>query len=273
MNYNFELLPEYNRQIKIRKQDFFAFSKKALKNHTKGKVYHIVGEVKSSELPTGDENLSIGDELHPIKPLGSHNAILNKKSAYVSVGDDRYVVILKSRVPFLILFTTLLAGIVAGVLLLLSLLNNPSNDVQTLAPKHPLPEIDINIEAIVGDNTTPNTSVDEGGGAVSMIYTLEATIDISDKDIDILFKNPTKSTHDVALELYITQGGKRTLIAKSGRIPAGNMLRTMTLSLDSATISEGIYDGVYKVVYYDSKTGERMLVESDITDVKIAAQK
>ena len=47
--YNFTLLPEYDKRIKVGNQDFLGFSKKALKNHYTNKNYIVVGEVKKTK--------------------------------------------------------------------------------------------------------------------------------------------------------------------------------------------------------------------------------
>lgn len=267
MNYNYALLNEYNKRLKVKEQDFLAFSKGALKKYCKGKNYVVVGEVKKEKLEETADLIVIGGEQHNVKPLGSHSALLNRKAGYVCVGEDSYVAILKSRVPFLIMFLALLAGIIIGGYILWSMLTGDS--VPVLSPDHPLPDVDSNIVEIEGDTGTPNSNINEGGGAVSMIYTLKANVDLSHRSIDILFKNPKKSNHDVALELYVVKNNERIPISKSGRIPAGNKLQDMSLMPDKAVLSEGVYEGVFKVIYYNPQTGERALVESDISDVEI----
>lgn len=270
-NYNIVLLPEYDKRLKIKGQDFLGFSKKAIKKYYDGKNYAIIGEVKK-EKPDKDSDLFIiGDEQYAVKQYGSHSALFNRKAGYVCVGGDSYIAILKSRIPFLILLFGLLAGIGVGIALLINMLTG--NDVPVLAPDHPLPDVDSNIQDIEDDNSgAPNANISEGGGSVSMIYSLECNIDLTDSSIDILFKNPSKSNHDVALELYIEKNDERVLIAQSGRIPAGNMLRDMDLMPDTAILTEGVYEGVYKVIYYNPQTGERALVESDITDVEVTVR-
>ena len=240
MNYNYELLNEYNKRLKVKEQDFLAFSKGALKKYCKGKNYVVVGEVKKEKLGETADLIVIGGEQHNVKPLGSHSALLNRKAGYVCVGEDSYVAILKSRVPFLIMFLALLAGIIIGGYILWSMLTG--NSIPVVSPDHPLPDVDSNIVEIEGDTSTPNR---------------------------ILFKNPKKSNHDVALELYVVKNNERILISKSGRIPAGNKLQDMSLMPDKAVLSEGVYEGVFKVIYYNPQTGERALVESDISDVEI----
>ncbi|MBE6810133.1 MAG: hypothetical protein E7521_03635 [Ruminococcaceae bacterium] len=270
-NYNIVLLPEYNKRLKIKSQDFLGFSKKALKKYYNGKNYSIIGEVKKEKPSKDSDRFIIGDEQFTVKQYGSHSAILNRKAGFVCVGEDNYIAVIKSRVPFLLLLLALVAGIVIGGYMLWSMLNGDS--VPVIKPDHPLPEIDSNIEEIENDNSgSPNSNISEGGGSVSMIYSLEAQIDLTDSDIDILFKNPSKSNHDVTIELYVTKDNERILIAKSGRIPAGNMLRDMDLMPDTAILTEGIYEGVYKVIYYNPQTGERALVESDITDVAVTVR-
>lgn len=271
MNYNYVLLQDYDKKLKIKSQDFLGFSKKGLKKYCSDKNYVVVGEVKKEKAKKDANLFVIGNEQHMVKPMGSHNALFNRKAGYVCVGGDNYLAIIKSRVPFLLLLLTLIAGIVIGGAVLLSMLQG--DDVPVINPDHPLPDIDSNIEEIADDNSgSPNSNISEGGGAVSMIYSLNAEIDLTDSDIDILFKNPSKSNHDVLLELYVTKDSERVLIAQSGRIPAGNMLRDMDLMPDTAILTEGVYEGVYKVIYYNPQTGERALVESEITDVAVTVR-
>ena len=73
----------------------------------------------------------------------------------------------------------------------------------------------------------------------------------------------------MVLELYVISGSDDIKIAKSGRIQAGYGLYQMSLLEDAAELSEGVYRGKYKVIYYNPDTGERALVESDITDLQI----
>lgn len=271
MNYNYVLLPEYDKRLKLNEQDFLAFSKKNLNKVYKNKNYIVVGEVKKEKSKDNTDLFVIGNENYSVARLGSHSKLLNRKAGFVCVGGDNYIAVLKSRVPFLIWLLVLLAGIGVGMALLINMLTG--NDIPVIAPDHPLPDVDSNIEEIEDDNSgTPNSNISEGGGSVSMIYSLNAEIDLTDSDIDILFKNPSKSNHDVVLELYVTKDGERILIAQSGRIPAGKRLSTMTLMPDTAILTEGIYEGVYKVIYYNPQTGERALVESDITDVEVTVR-
>lgn len=268
--YNIVLLPGYDKRLKLKDQDFLGFSKKTLKKTYKDKNYIVIGEVKKEKQQENTNLLIIGNEKHSVTSLGEHSKLFNRKAGYVCVGGDNYIAILKSRVPFLILLFGLLAGIGIGAALLWNMLTG--NDVPVISPNHPLPDVDSNIEDIVGDTDIPNNNISEGGGSVSMIYSLNAMLDLTDSNVDILFKNPAKSNHDVVLELYITKDNERTLIAQSGRIPAGNSLSKMDLMPGSAILSEGVYEGVYKVIYYNPLTGERALVESDITDVEVTVR-
>ncbi|MBQ9972860.1 MAG: hypothetical protein IJP24_04980, partial [Firmicutes bacterium] len=108
---------------------------------------------------------------------------------------------------------------------------------------------------------------EDGGGSVSMIYTLEADVSLSSGAITMYFKNPSDSTHDVVLEAYIKSDGAEYLVGKSGRLPAGYELSTLTLISDYAVLSEGMYDGLYKVQCYNPQTGELALVAPQITDL------
>lgn len=125
-------------------------------------------------------------------------------------------------------------------------------------------------ETLPPDTTeAPETDDNNGGGSVSMIYTLSAKVSLKNEKIGIMFQNPTKSTHNVMIELYVVSGGNEYLIGKSQLIPPGYQLSTLEYSDDNVTLVSGIYGGLYKVLFYDGKTGEKANVNSHIPDVKI----
>ena len=121
-----------------------------------------------------------------------------------------------------------------------------------------------------GDETQKESP--DGGGSVSMIYTLSAKITLSTGEINIHFKNPKVSNHSVAMQFYILSGGEEYLVAESGLIPAGNGLYTLKMLDTAPTLSEGTYEGMYRVMYYDPITGVRAHVQSEITDVVVSVK-
>ena len=107
--------------------------------------------------------------------------------------------------------------ILLGLLLILALLLKtwmigPSQPV--INPDHPLPDqdqhavqIDPNAPLEDEHEDAPPADNEDGGGSVSMIYTLDADVSLSSGAITMYFKNPSNSTHDVVLEAYIKSDG------------------------------------------------------------------
>lgn len=255
---------EYDDEVKIYGEELECFSPKMMKKlYPDRDSYKIVGEVRSGNKKDAIDKIQIGDKLRKVAEPGAFSKILNKRVGYVCVGDDEYVVLLKSRLLFLILLFGLGVGICTACLLIW-LWMQP----EPVAPDNPIPSVDPNVQVLPSDpsdETHPTSN--EGGGTVSMIYKLTAKLTLSDNAISMYFKNPGESNHDVVLELYIVSGEDQILIATSGRLPAGTGLYQMTFDTAAASLREGQYQALYKVAYYDPATGERALVESNITDV------
>ena len=256
---------DYDQKLKIEGCEVFCYSKKFLKKRYSGKNFHVAGETKSHNRKESIGKLQIGEKSLAISKDGEYSRLIYYPTGYLHVGDDDYIVIMKSRIPFLIVLLGLILGLAASVIILVNIL---SKVTPVIEPYNPLPEPDPHVEAIEGDNTS-KSDAQSGGGSVSMIYTLKAELSLSSGEISMYFKNPNASNHDVVLELYVISGSDDIKIAKSGRIQAGYGLYQMSLLEDAAELSDGVYRGKYKVIYYNPDTGERALVESDITDLQI----
>lgn len=100
-----------------------------------------------------------------------------------------------------------------------------------------------------------------GGGSVSLDFAPTATV--KGKKISMNFSNPSRSTKDVVLQLIIEKNGKELIIAQSNRLPAGYQLKEMELD-KSIKLSNGIYEGKYTVLYYDSESNERSSLSTDL---------
>lgn len=97
------------------------------------------------------------------------------------------------------------------ILLLLLLLGSISVTVWTiwfrkpevvLAPDFAPQQVEDNAEPI-GDGGESKLEQPEGGGAVSLTYSREADIDLSEGKASLLFANPSKSNQDMVLQLII----------------------------------------------------------------------
>lgn len=163
----------------------------------------------------------------------------------------------KRNIIIILLLLLITIGAVTTTIILLTRDTTP-----VLAPEYAPQDIDSNVQEIENDDNTKLEAA-EGGGAVSLTYSKEVTITLSDKKASVVFQNPGKSTKDIVLQLIIESDGKEVVIAQSDLLPAGYMLNTMTL-LDTAKLSAGGYNGKFNVLYYDSDSGERAIVNTNI---------
>ncbi len=258
---------DYDKSVRIDGLSLSCYSKKKFKEVTGDRPYRLVGETCKNNLKDCIAHLSVTEQsvLRVSSCERAHNRLLYARVGYVSVGEDSYVLLLKSRLAFLILLLLFLAAIGAAVGILLSMLQP---EAPVVSPNNPLPDPDPDVRPLPpSDEPAPDVSTE--GGKVSMIYSLSAKMQRSTGEITILFKNPTASNHDVMLEMYVPYADGDIKIAQSGRIPAGNGLYTLDFIPSSAVMGEGVYSAYYKVIYYDPVSGERALVESKIEDLAL----
>lgn len=256
---------DHDKKLRYEQVDVYCYSKKQLDKRYPENNYHIIGEAKPKNKKEELARLAVIAREKPyiISRLGSHSTLLYKRAGYVHVGNDEYVALLKPRWPFLLL----LFGLTGTLALTLSLLLRSGAPI-VIQPDHPLPEKDPYTTPIEDDNTQ-KAEVDKGGGSVSMIYTLEANAKLSDGVVEIYFKNPNASSHNVVAELYLVSAGREILVARSGLVEPGYALNRLDLDAKTVSLSEGVYTGLYKVQCYDPETGERALVAPEITGVSV----
>ena len=135
-----------------------------------------------------------------------------------------------------------------------------SGGQQTLAPDYAPQKQEQNAETIPND-TGDKMEPPEGGGAVSLTYSNEVKIDISDKAAAVYFANPGKSNQDMVLQVVIQD----TVILQSGTLSPGNQVKILKL-LEGADdmLQPGGYEGKFIVLYYDLTSGEKSMVNTEI---------
>ena len=340
-NYSYRFNHDYDKQINVGEKCLRCYSKEKLSELYPEDNYSIVGEMKCAakkadeqkkkkrkRIPIGQTDIE--NTIFEVFSMGTFVSFLNKDVGYVCVGEDKFLIVKQSRVPFIAAFLPMTIAIAACIVVILLLLLRQT-DFQDEGTYHPLPSVDPNIEVIEPDVTTtvggggPSIPVDpsvtttvgggadipidpsittavgggsdnpidpavttaassgtntpaqntpeNGGGSVSIIYTMTASYNEGDDEITIYFKNPKKSNHDMVIELYaIATDGSRVLMAKSGRIPIGYGIEKMTL-LDSApALTKNTYKGLYRITFYDPKTGELATVDTEIPDINITVK-
>lgn len=130
----------------------------------------------------------------------------------------------------------------------------------TLAPDYAPVETEQNAESIP-DDTGEQVKSEQGGGSVSLSYSNEVTIDLSDKTASLYFANPGKSNQDMVIQIVIQD----TVIVQSGTLTPGNQVTSLNL-LDGAhkQLAAGGYDGKFVILYYNQETGEKAVVNTEI---------
>ena len=129
-----------------------------------------------------------------------------------------------------------------------------------LAPDYAPQNKEENAETIP-DDTGDKMENPQGGGAVSLTYSNEVTIDISDKAAGLYFANPGKSNQDMVIQIAIQD----TIILQSGTLSPGNQVKQLNL-LEGAEdmLQPGGYEGKFIVLYYDQTSGEKSMVNTEI---------
>ena len=128
-----------------------------------------------------------------------------------------------------------------------------------LAPDYAPQQTEENAEPIDDDTDSEKLQQQQGGGAVSLTYSKEVTIDLSDNVAKLLFANPYKSNQDMILQIVIQD----TVIVQSGLLTPGHQVTKLEL-FDNAKLSKGTYEGKIIVLYYQKDTGEKAMINTEI---------
>ncbi len=134
------------------------------------------------------------------------------------------------------------------------------NSTPTLAPDYAPKEEEQHAETIPDDDAEKMEQPD-GGGAVSLTYSKEVTIDLSDGTAEVYFANPGKSNQDIVLQIVVQD----EVIVQSGTLKPGNQVKNLEL-LDgvSKILKAGGYEGKFVVLYYHPETAEKAVVNTEI---------
>lgn len=113
----------------------------------------------------------------------------------------------------------------------------------------------------IGDDEDKKLDQPKGGGAVSITYSKQIEISKSEKKARLMFANPTRSNQDMVLQLIIDN----TEIFSTGRLSPGNRITMLDITeAAEKRLSEGGYNGKFIVSYYDSTSGEKAVVNTEI---------
>lgn len=127
-------------------------------------------------------------------------------------------------------------------------------------PDYAPEKIEPNAQVIDNDDSS-KLEAPSGGGAISLQYEDQVTIDLSDKKAYFNYSNPSKSTQNIVLEIEIQD----QTVARSELIEPGYQITELPL-LDGADalLSEGIYNenAVFKISSYDPNSNEKAMVDT-----------
>ena len=133
------------------------------------------------------------------------------------------------------------------------------NTTPVLAPDYAPQQTEENAEPIDDDSDGEKLQQQQGGGAVSLTYSKDVTIDLSDKTANLMFANPGKSNQDMMIQIVIQD----TVIVQSGLLTPGYQVNKLDL-FDNAKLSSGTYEGKFVVLYYQKDTGEKAMLNTEI---------
>lgn len=129
-----------------------------------------------------------------------------------------------------------------------------------LTPDYAPQDMEQHAEDIPND-TGDKLDKPEGGGSVSLTYSNQVTIDLSDKMASVYFANPGKSNQDIVIQIVIQD----SVVSQSGTLVPGQQVKLLDL-LDGAEkqLRQGGYEGKFVVLYYDQDSGEKAMVNTEI---------
>ena len=153
--------------------------------------------------------------------------------------------------------------IIIIILLLLRSCDAPQEG-PVLEPDFELVEQDQQAQTIPGE-TEPaeKPQVEQGGGSMTLIYSDQVSVNLATGKVGLFYQNPSDSSHSIVVQILITRGEEKYLVAQSGGIAPGYMVTELTMEED-LKLSAGIYEGLIRLLFFDPDTGERAVVDTNI---------
>lgn len=130
-----------------------------------------------------------------------------------------------------------------------------------LAPDYAPQQSETYAEKIENEDKDDNEKLpqQQGGGAVSLTYSKEVEISLSENKAKLMFANPSKSNQNMLLQIVVQD----KVILQSGLISPGYQVKSLEL-FDSVKLSEGNYEGKFVIYYYQKDTGEKAMLNTEI---------
>lgn len=259
MRYSIVPRPDYDKKVKIGAESIL------LDSPAKGKTLSgqtvIAAAIPQKKGEAGD-SLTVGRQAFRLLPASQKKAPGYRTVGFVSVGEGKLVALRQSNAPFwIVLVVLLLAALAVGLFFL-------TRERQVIPALNPLPPKDSSVVPIESDQTSKSDH-EVGGGSMTLSYSFEAKLSLSTGKIAVVFQNPFASSHYGQLELVVVSGGQEVMIAQSGSIPPGTGLYEMTFNPNSAVLSPGSYEALYRIGFFDPETGERAVVQTELKNISL----
>lgn len=162
----------------------------------------------------------------------------------------------KRKQLLIILFLLLLLIITTSITVWALFFRNVTYDH---APDYAPQQTEENAEPIDNDYDGEKLQQQQGGGAVSLTYSKEVTIDLSEKVAKLMFANPNKSNQNMVVQIVV----QNKVVVQSGLLAPGYKVTKIDL-FDNVRLSSGKYEGKFVVLYYQNDTGEKAMLNTEI---------
>ena len=106
---------------------------------------------------------------------------------------------------------------------------------------------------------TEKVPISPGGDSVNLTFSDKASIDLDRGEVFFSFSTPSSSNQGMVFEILIQE----YTICQSGALLPGNRLEHLPL-LNNVRLQEGSYNGLFRISFYDLKTGEKAPIQAQI---------
>lgn len=175
--------------------------------------------------------------------------------------DKTSITLLKATIRKLLI--VLSALVVVGVVMLI---RSPKEEgpAVVLEPDYATIEKEPSAKPMENTGNEVKPEVSQGGGSVTISFTDDIRYSMSGHNLSLYYQNPYASTHNVVVQVILISGEDQYLLAQSGILEPGYEVTSLVADSNAPKLSVGGYEGKLKLLFYDSDTGERAIVDTDI---------
>lgn len=161
-------------------------------------------------------------------------------------------------IKYRFLVVIVLAVIITVTAVTITLVTLMNNKKTIISPDFAPIEKEIYAQTL-NDEDKDKLEQQEGGGAVSLTYSTDVSINLDNRIAELMFQNPAKSNQNMVLQIIV----KDTVIAQSGLIEPDYGINKLDL-LDDIDLEKGEYEGNFNVLYYNADSGEKAILNTEI---------